>query len=169
MCMARWRKYCHVSSTNTARLNCSVGTMYQYRAFATTISHAANAGTREPVISSPICTRGYFPPASTAASTGWDPDTFCEIAVAFKPTSPSSCGRALCAMRNLVAQHAISYSSFPIISSGSVKLSTIPITACIICWMMTSRATSYRETWLRFKISAGVCSLYCGHISLTSM
>lgn len=92
-----------------ARKNCRPGTMYQYKAFATTISHAANAGTDDPLTTSrPTVRAGYLPPASTAASMGCELDMFLEMAAALSPTKPKSCGSALCASRTLVAQHATS-------------------------------------------------------------
>ena len=42
MCIARWRKYCHVSTMQTAAKNWSAGTRYQYSALAAMISQLAN-------------------------------------------------------------------------------------------------------------------------------
>ena len=114
--------------------NCMAGTMYQYSAFAAQISQLANVGTGDPLTTSrPIVKDGYFPPASNPAIIGCDPETFFEIAAAFKPSQPRSCGRDLCAIRNLVAQRAISYSSLPVTSSGSVRPSIAPTTVWITC------------------------------------
>jgi hypothetical protein len=80
----------------TANPNWSAGTIYQYNAFAAKISQLAKVETMDPVTTStPISNEGYFPPARTAAIIGCDPETFLEIAAAFKPRKPRSCGRAL--------------------------------------------------------------------------
>ncbi len=95
MCIARWRKYCHVSTNMTATQNWNAGTMYQYNAFATKISQLAKAGRAAPdATSNPEDNNGYFPPASAAASIGCDTDIFFDMAAAFRPNRANSCGRA---------------------------------------------------------------------------
>jgi hypothetical protein len=78
-------------------------------AAAVKISQAAKAGTGASLTTSNLTLKdGYFPPARAPANIGCDPARFFEIAVALSPTKPRSCGRALCAILNLVAQTAMS-------------------------------------------------------------